>query len=60
MISIFQIKKSIYGLNQASHQWYLKFDQVISDFGFKAHVTFITKLKEVDLYFLCYMWIAFY
>ena len=33
-----QIKKFIYGLNQASRQWYLKFDHVISDFGFKEIV----------------------
>jgi len=33
-----KLKKSIYGLKQASRQWYLKFDQVISDFGFKENV----------------------
>ena len=29
-----RIKKSIYGLKQASRQWYLKFDQTIKNFGF--------------------------
>jgi hypothetical protein len=29
-----RLKKSIYGLKQASRQWYLKFDEVIKKFGF--------------------------
>ena len=29
-----RLKKSIYGLKQASRQWYLKFDEIISSMGF--------------------------
>ena len=32
------LKKSIYGLKQASRQWCLKFDQIIKNFGFKENV----------------------
>ena len=33
-----KLKKSIYGLNQASRQWYLKFHDVISSFGFVENI----------------------
>jgi hypothetical protein len=33
-----RLKKSIYGLKQASRQWYLKFDKMIKGFGFKENV----------------------
>ncbi|KAL1224686.1 Retrovirus-related Pol polyprotein from transposon TNT 1-94 [Cardamine amara subsp. amara] len=33
-----KLKKSIYGLKQASRQWYLKFDEIITKFGFKENV----------------------
>lgn len=33
-----RLRKSIYGLKQASRQWYLKFDEIIRKFGFKENV----------------------
>ena len=33
-----RLKKSIYGLKQASRQWYLKFNQTIKSFGFKENI----------------------
>ena len=32
-----RLKKSIYGLKQASRQWYRKFDKVISSYGFEEN-----------------------
>ena len=31
-------KKSIYGLKQASRQWYLKFNEVVTANGFKENI----------------------
>ena len=33
-----KLKNSIYGLKQESRQWYRKFDQVITSFGFKENI----------------------
>ena len=35
---VFKLKKSIYGLKQASRQWYYKFHQVIILFGFEMNM----------------------
>ena len=32
-----KLKKSIYGLKQASRQWYLKFNDTVTSFGFKEN-----------------------
>ena len=34
---VYLLKKSIYGLKQASRQWYLKFHDTITSFGFKEN-----------------------
>jgi hypothetical protein len=50
-----RLKKSIYGLKQASRQWYLKFDKTISNFGFKENVEnncVYTKFKNGKYIFL--------
>ena len=50
-----KLKKFIYGLKEASCQWYLKFDQVIFDFDFKENVDdqyIYHKFKESRLIFL--------
>ena len=35
---VYKLKKSIYGLKQASRQWYLKFNDIITSFGFKENI----------------------
>ena len=50
-----RLKKTIYGLKQASRQWYLKFDQTIKNFGFKENVEdncAYTKFKNGKFIFL--------
>jgi len=51
-----KLQKFIYDLKQASRQWYVKFDQVISDFGFKKNVDdqcIYHKFKESKTYISC-------
>jgi len=33
-----KLKKSIYELKQPSRQWYLKFNDIITSFGFKENI----------------------
>ena len=35
---VFKLKKSIYGLKQASRQWYIKFNNIITSFRFKENI----------------------
>ena len=35
---VYKLKKSIYRLKQSSYQWYLKFHDVISSFGFEENI----------------------
>ena len=50
-----RLKESIYGLKQASRQWYLKFDETIRKFGFKENVEdncIYAKFKNAKYIFL--------
>ena len=35
---VYRLKKSIYGIKQASRQWYIKFNDTITSFGFKENI----------------------
>ena len=50
-----KLKRSIYGLKQASRQWYLKFNDVITSFGFKENIVdrcIYLKVSESKIMFL--------
>ena len=50
-----KLKKTIYGLKQASYQWYLKFHDVISSFGFVVNIMdecIYQKINRSKIYFL--------
>ena len=51
-----RLKKSIYGLKQASRQCYLKFHDVISSFGFDDNIMdqcIYQKVSESKIFFPC-------
>jgi hypothetical protein len=57
------LTKSIYGLKQASKQWYLKLDETIRKFGFKKNKEdncIYAKFRNGKCIFLCYTWMTSY
>jgi len=50
-----KLKKSLYGLKQASHQWYLRFYEVISSFGFVENVMDQCIYKKVSGSKICFL-----
>ena len=48
-------KKSIYGLKQASRQWYLKFHDVISSFGFVENLMDQCIYQKVSVSKICFL-----
>ncbi|WKA08924.1 hypothetical protein VitviT2T_026606 [Vitis vinifera] len=50
-----KLKKSIYGLKQASHQWYLKFHDVISSFGFVENIIDQCTYQKVSESKICFL-----
>ena len=52
---VFNLNKSIYGLKQASHQWYLKFHEVIASFGFEENIMDQCKYQKVSGSKICFL-----
>ena len=53
-----KLKKSIYLLKQASRQWYLKFDMIVTANGFKENVVdqcIYMNVSESSFIFLMFM-----
>nr|CAN61362.1 hypothetical protein VITISV_023078 [Vitis vinifera] len=50
-----KLKKYIYGLKQASHQWYLKFHDVISSFGFVENIMDQCIYQKVSESKICFL-----
>ena len=64
---ICKLHKFIYGLKQASRQWYLKFDEVVTANGFKENIVdqciyiyIYMKVNGRKYIFLVYMLMIFY
>ena len=50
-----KLKKFIYGLKQVSHQWYLKFHNVISSFGFEENIMDQCIYQKVNGSKICFL-----
>ena len=50
-----KLKKSIYGLKQASRQWYLKFHEVIASFGFEENIMDQCIYQKVSVSKICFL-----
>ena len=54
-----KLQKSIYGLKQASRQWYKKFDSVISSFGFTENIVdecvYIKTVGKIFIFLILYV-----
>ena len=58
-----KLKRSIYGLKQASRSWNIRFDQAIKSFGFEQNLDKSRVYKghqDKVVTFLVLMWITFY
>ena len=53
--SVCKLNKFIYGLKQASQQWYLKFHEIISSFNFEENVMHNCIYHKVSGSKICYL-----